>query len=81
MTKIRIKLKEEPTDDTQQLLRELRHNQYVEQGAAHKIWELLEKAAKKIESDTKTIYDLEKCIGEMDDIICRLEQRLRSEGV
>lgn len=35
--------------ETEQLISELKRNQYVETGAAYKIWELFEKAAKEIE--------------------------------
>ena len=47
-------------EDTQQLLRELKHNKYVEQGEAHRIWDLFHRAAKEIES-------LESCIEAMED--------------
>ena len=43
--------------------------QYVEQGEAHRIWDLFHREAKEIES-------LENCIGAMDDIIDKMEQRL-----
>ena len=57
-------------EDTQQLLRELKHNKYVEQGEAHRIWDLFQRAAKEIES-------LENCIGDMDDIIQSLEAKVK----
>ena len=57
------------TEEQETLLYELYNNKYVEQGEAHRIWDLFQRAAKEIES-------LENCIGAMDDIIDRMEQRL-----
>ena len=51
------------------LLYELYNNKYVEQGEAHRIWDLFQRAAKEIES-------LENYIETMEDIIDRMEQRL-----
>ena len=52
------------------LLYELYNNKYVEQGEAHRIWDLFQRAAKEIES-------LENCIGDMDDIIQNLEAKVK----
>ena len=52
------------------LVYELYNNKYVEQGEAHRIWDLFQRAAKEIES-------LENCIGAMDDIIQSLEAKVK----
>jgi hypothetical protein len=52
------------------LIYELYNNKYVEQGEAHRIWDLFHRAAKEIES-------LENCIRAMDDIIQSLEAKVK----
>ncbi len=58
------------TEEQETLVYELYNNKYVEQGEAHRIWDLFQRAAKEIES-------LENCTGAMDDIIQNLEAKVK----
>lgn len=83
MTEIKIEPKEPPEETLVERLRkraEIRRQiptrKSVQENKPDRVADLLEEAATKIEADAKTISDLENCIGAMDDIIDRIEQRL-----
>ncbi len=52
-----------------EIRRNIPHRKSVQEGKPDRLADLLEEAA-------ATIYDQQCTIGDMDDIICRLEQRL-----
>lgn len=83
MTEIKIEPKE-PLEETlverlrkrAEIRRQIPTRKSVQENKPDRIADLLEEAATKIEADAKTISDLENCIGAMDDIIDKMEQRL-----
>lgn len=84
MTKIKLKPKESPPEETlverlrkrAEIRRQIPTRKSVQENQPDRIADLLEEAAAKIEADAKTISYLENIVGEMDDIIDRMEQRL-----
>ena len=85
MIKIKIKPKESPPEETlverlrkrAEIRRQIPTRKSVQENKPDRIADLLEEAAAKIEADTKTISDLENCIGAMDDIIQNLEAKVK----
>ena len=84
MTEIKIEPKE-PLEETlverlrkrAEIRRQIPTRKSVQENKPDRIADLLEESATKIEVDTKTISDLENCIGAMDDIIQNLEAKVK----